>query len=239
MAPPAARRHLSGMLFSSLLATTLRIPLGYSVASFGPRPSELLELYDIEACPYCRKVREALTMLDLDAIIRPSPKAGARFRPQAIALGGKHQFPLLVDRAAGVTLYESDAIVVHLYRTYGDGAAPLFLRSGVIGDAFSGAASVARLPRGRTARPSRGAASLLHLWSFESSPYSRRVRERLTELELPYVLHNVGKGSPRRDAFVARSGKMQVPYLEDPNTGVAMFESTDIVAYLSATYGDG
>ena len=84
MARVASRHHLSNMLFSSLLATTLRIPLGYKVASFGARPTELLELYDIEACPYCRKVREALTMLDLDVIIRPSPKSGERFRPEAI-----------------------------------------------------------------------------------------------------------------------------------------------------------
>jgi hypothetical protein len=37
--------------------------------------------------------------------------------------------------------------------------------------------------------------------------------------ELPYLLHNVAKGSPSREGFVRRSGKMQVPYLVDPNTG--------------------
>lgn len=30
--------------------------------------------------------------------------------------------------------------------------------------------------------------------------------------------------------------KKQVPYLEDPNTGVAMFESAEIVEYLKQTY---
>jgi glutathione S-transferase len=30
---------------------------------------------------------------------------------------------------------------------------------------------------------------------------------------------------------------MMVPYLADPNTGVEMFESADIVAYLDRTYG--
>ena len=29
---------------------------------------------------------------------------------------------------------------------------------------------------------------------------------------------------------------MQVPYLVDPNSGVEMFESADIVAYLEAHY---
>jgi glutathione S-transferase len=47
----------------------------------------------------------------------------------------------------------------------------------------------------------------------------------------------VGKGSPRREAFVERSGKMMVPYLADPNTAVEMFESEDIVTYLDETYG--
>ena len=30
---------------------------------------------------------------------------------------------------------------------------------------------------------------------------------------------------------------IQVPYIEDPNTGVAMFESSAIVKYLDETYG--
>jgi glutathione S-transferase len=51
------------------------------------------------------------------------------------------------------------------------------------------------------------------------------------------VLHNVGKGSPSRAAFIERAGKMQVPYLADPNTGIEMFESADINTYLDDTYG--
>ena len=50
------------------------------------------------------------------------------------------------------------------------------------------------------------------------------------------MLHNVARGSPQREAFVARSGKMMVPYLADPNTGREMFESADIVKYLNDTY---
>jgi glutathione S-transferase len=65
------------------------------------------------------------------------------------------------------------------------------------------------------------------------------VRETLTNLELPYLLHNVAKGSSKRDAFVALAGKMMVPHLVDPNTGIAMFESADITAYLERTYGAG
>lgn len=32
------------------------------------------------------------------------------------------------------------------------------------------------------------------------------------------------------------SSLLQVPYLEDPNTGAAMFESHDIVEYVRKTY---
>ena len=31
-------------------------------------------------------------------------------------------------------------------------------------------------------------------------------------------------------------GTFQVPYLEDPNTGVAMFESAEIIKYLGSRY---
>jgi glutathione S-transferase len=74
------------------------------------------------------------------------------------------------------------------------------------------------------------------LYGFEASPFCRLVREALCELELPYLLHNVAKGSPKREAFVSRSGKMQVPYLIDRNRGVEMFESAEILDYLDATY---
>ena len=63
-----------------------------------------------------------------------------------------------------------------------------------------------------------------------------RAREALSELELPHRLHNVPRRSPDRDAYVSVSGKMQVPYLLDPNTGEQMFESADIRRYLYETY---
>lgn len=223
-------------IVTSAAASAVRFPLGHRVGAIGPRPAKVLELYEFEACPYCRKVREALTMLDLEVMIRPCPLRGTRFRPEAIARGGKSQFPLLIDPNLERVLYESDDIVRHLYATYGSGQPPLALRLGVVGTAFSGMASALRGGAGRAAKPSRAPAQPLQLWSFEASPYCRRVRESLSQLELPYLLHNLGRGSEGRPGFLARTGKMMVPYLEDPNTGVAMFESRDIVAYLDQTY---
>ena len=60
-------------------------------------------------------------------------------------------------------------------------------------------------------------------------------RGRLDERDRA-VLHNVPRGSPDRPGFIQRSGKMQIPFLIDPNTGVSMFESRDIVDYLNQTY---
>jgi len=44
-------------------------------------------------------------------------------------------------------------------------------------------------------------------------------------------------GTIRHRAWLAEhTGRVQLPYLIDPNTGTAMYESADIVAYLDATY---
>jgi glutathione S-transferase len=194
-------------------------------------------LYEFESCPFCRKVREALTVLDLEAEVRPCPKGGTRFRPEVIARGGKAQFPYLVDPNSGEEMYESDAIVRHLFDAYGDGPPPGALL-GPLAALSGGIASGLRFGAGTRAEPSRAPALPLELWSFEASPYCRLVREKLCTLELPYRLHNVGKGSPSRGAFALRSGKLQVPYLADPNSGAELFESDAIVAYLERSYAE-
>ena len=48
----------------------------------------------------------------------------SRFRPEVARLGGKQQFPFFVDEGARVTLQSSDAIVKHLFDTYGEHATP-------------------------------------------------------------------------------------------------------------------
>lgn len=221
----------------ALLASAARWGGGLYGTRGGARPVQPLELYDIEGCPYCRRVREALTELDLPVMIFPCPKGGVRFRPKAEALGRKAQFPLLVDPNTGAQLYESRDIVRYLSEHYGDGAVPLIQRLGPVDLATSAQASAFRAGKGVRARPSRAPEAPLELYSFEASPFCRVVRERLCELELPYLLHNVGKRSPSRAAFIARSGRMMVPYLADPNTQQEMFESADILEYLDGHYG--
>lgn len=244
-------------VITAMGASTARLGVGI-FASRKPtqQPARLLELYEFEACPFCRKVRDALTALDLEAMIYPCPKGGSRFRPQVVELGGKQQFPFLVDPNADVRLYESDDIVMHLFTKYG-GRKPAPLLTGRLATGSSMAASAFRPRRGLRARPSRPPAKPLELYSFEASPFARLVREALCELEIPYHLRSVGKGGhvdwlppalrPRvapdappttanRRAFVERAGRVQVPYLVDPNEDVALFESAEICRYLDETY---
>jgi len=221
---------------SSLAATLSRFGSGVSVGTLGARPEKTLRLYEFEACPFCRKVREALSILDLDADVFPCPKRAPRFRPEVSRRGGKAQFPFLVDPNTGIELYESDAIVRYLFARYGDGKVPLSLSLGPLTDLSAQLASAWRPMSGAFYERARAPDKPLELWSFEASPFCRLAREKLCALELPYRLHNVAKGSPKRDAFVARSGKMMVPYLVDPNTNKELFESADIVRYLHETY---
>jgi glutathione S-transferase len=241
---------------SSTLASTLRFWRGTNARGSVRQPVRPLQLYEFEACPFCRLVREALTELDLDALIYPSPHGGRRFRPKVAQLGGKQQFPFLVDLNAGESMYESGDIIAYLYRTYGGRPAPTRLLR-TLDVTSSVLASVPRLRAGSHARPSKAPKRPLELFSFESSPYSRRVRELLCELELPYLLRSTGKarwqdlGPPilraklfpdlpvvgrTRPELLQRAGKVQVPYLVDPNTGIEMFESQAIREYLLDTY---
>lgn len=241
---------------ASILTSTARGWRGTNASSRSRQPEQPLELYEYEDCPYCRLVRETLTELDLDALIYPCPKGGSRFRGVVKQLGGKHQFPFLVDPNTGTQLYESADIINYLWRTYRGRPAPKSLRALQV--AASSLASGLRWPRGIKARPSKAPAQPLELYSFESSPYSRPVREMLCELELPYLLRNTGKAewqqygppSVRTKFFMDRpikgrnrqrlfelTGRQQVPYLIDANSGTAMFESADIRRYLLETYG--
>jgi glutathione S-transferase len=232
---PPARRWA---ILLSFLASTLRLAAGTFArrSKLGPRPQKALVLWDFERCPWSRTVRETLSELDLDAEVRPCPKGGNRFRSELEGRG----VPQLEDRNSGERVVGSREVIRHLHKRYGHGRPntlllfkPVVVATGIGIRLLTGG-------RGAHARPSRAPAQPLELWSFEASPFCRMVRELLSEMELPYLVHNVAKGSPKRRAFIERTGqgRMQVPWLEDPNTGIRMHESWAIEQYLRATYGD-
>lgn len=145
-----------------------------------------------------------------------------------------------MDPNRDVMMYESEDIIDYLADTYGPGRFRFARLVSPLNTLGSGLASALR-PRGIYVRQGlekrSGPDQLVELYNFEASPFCRKVREVLCELNLDSLVHNVGKRSDRRSDLVKRGGKMQVPYLVDPNTGTQMYESDDIVRYLDQEYG--
>jgi glutathione S-transferase len=249
---------MAGNIGTSVVSTLLRASNGIRSTPAEVKPEQALRLYDIENCPYCRLVREVLTELDLDAEIYPCPKQGERFRPEVVERGGMAQFPYLVDRNTGVELYESLDIIDYLYATYARRPLPARWRLGQLQTLGSMLASAPRVSHGIRARPGELPEWMLELYSFESSPYARVVRELLCEMEIPYLLRNCGRTRlaewllpavrermdvipdselHNRQVLQESEGKVSIPYLFDPNTGQGLFESADICDYLWERYG--
>lgn len=240
---------------------------GANGTPFPNQPEKALKLYEFEGSPFCRRVREVMTLLNLDYEVYPCPKGGTKYRKEIKEIGGKVQFPFLIDENTDEKLYESQDIINHLFKNYGkSGKTPKkyahYPKYPVI--AFAG--TVINGARGvwidKNIINREAPKQLLELWGFEASPYTRVVRGVLTELEIPFIFHNVAKerwqdqgpavlrlkpgkyiplAGGKRESVVPVMGRakndIQVPYLVDPNTGAQLFESEAIVNYLQQKYG--
>ena len=240
---------------------------GANGTPFPKQPEKALKLFEFEGSPFCRRVREVLTTLNLDYEVYPCPKGARKYRQIVQKLGGKQQFPFFVDENTGEHLYESQTIVQYLFEHYSNSGQtpkkyahyPKLPYAAFAGTLINGARGVwVNKKIIDRAAPEQ----LLELWGFEASPYTRVVRAVLTELELPFIFHNVakerwqdqglailrlkpGKYTPlaggKREQVVRVMNRakhdIQVPYLVDPNTGIKLFESEDIVKYLNLRYG--
>ncbi len=244
-------------ILASTLASSVRGWRGTTGSKKVVQPPAPIVLYDRENCVDCRLAREALSELNLDALIVPCPQGSNRHVRQLEAVSGQTQIPFLTDQNTGRKVGGAAAIIDYLFAQYRGKPAPRQIRPVGLNRLASRLASGLRLNAGAQARPSRAVEQPLTLYSFESSPYARVVRERLCELELPYYLINLSKQqwadmgpakfrfapgpykplpNTKREAFFKEHGDVQVPYLVDPNTGKALFESRDILAYLDTTY---
>ncbi|KAG2334596.1 hypothetical protein Bca52824_005776 [Brassica carinata] len=208
-------------------------------SKLGPRPEKPIEIYEFEGyvCICSRlQVREMVTVLDLDILYFPCPRGSPNFRPMVNQMGGKQQFPYMVDPNTGVSMYESDGIIKYLSEKYGDGTVPLSLSLGPLTAITAAFATLGRLGKGNLYTPAKLPPKPLVFWAYEGSPFCKLVREVLVELELPHIQRSCARGSPKRQELLMKAGHFQVPYLEDPNTGVNMFESAEIIEYLKQTY---
>ncbi|KAJ1631429.1 hypothetical protein T492DRAFT_996082 [Pavlovales sp. CCMP2436] len=134
------------------------------------RLARVITLYEYEASPYCKRVREAVCALGLSVRIKPCPRTtllregevGTRWRAEARALTPPEQplrFPLLHDEPAlgssgePAIVPESLACVAHLWTHYGDSGAGLAEVQGWVERVRSRAERVRPfVPGGRTTR---------------------------------------------------------------------------------------
>ena len=257
-ATPASTRLISGVLTSGWKVSLENGPVPdgeYSFGSFGgrylkessdtesfKRPEKPLKLYEFEGCPFCRKVREAVVWLDLDPIVYPCPQGGKRYREFVKETGGKAQFPYLIDENTGVKMYESDDIIEYLYENYGPGKdkVPSLLSRSPVVTVAAGLGMLGRMGKGSKldakSKANEKELEPIVFYGYETSPFCKIVRERLVELEIPHQIKSTGRGSYKRKELLKKRGTFQVPYIEDPNTKKAMFESKDILDYLNREY---
>lgn len=182
------------------------------------------------------RVREAVNILDLDVVFYPCPRGGPTYRTKVLTTGGKAQFPYMVDPNTKTSMYESDDIIEYLSTKYGSGQVPWTLTKGLATTLSASIAMVFRLGKGSKFVEAKAPKKPLILWGYEASPFTKIVREVLCDLEIPHMFKPCTRGSGNRDALVAKIGFFQAPFIEDPNTGVAMLDSADIIEYLKKTY---
>jgi glutathione S-transferase len=219
----------------SMAASAVRGWSGSSIVRLGARPARPLVLFEKEPCPFSRLVREALSMLDLDAEMHPCPRGELAHRAELVSRGGQEQIPFLIDPNTGEQLYEATHIVGYLFERYGDGRVPRALVSPA-GRRRSKLASRIRGHAGDSKRPARRPERPLELYGYEAGPHTRLVREQLSTFALPWVSRTRAHGSPRRATLVSEIGHRRFPALRDPNTGRTVVESDLIRAYLTVTY---
>ncbi|KAF2817104.1 glutathione S-transferase [Mytilinidion resinicola] len=74
------------------------------------------------------------------------------------------------------------------------------------------------------------------LYSHPSGPNPWKVAIILEELAILYETSWVAKEDVKKEPFVLKNPNGRVPAIEDPNTGVTLFESGAIIQYLIDTY---
>lgn len=196
-------------------------------------------IYEFEGCPFCRKVREAVSILSLEVEYRPCPKDGDLFRKEIKQkFGAQATFPFLLDLNNGVKMFESDDIIAYLFQAYGDGSVPWTLSRGSLYTTVSaGFSMLSRFWKGSQMLWSKPPTKPLILWAYEGSPFCKVVREVLCQLQIEHLQISCPRGSPNRQRLFEKTGRFQVPYLEDPNSGASLFESAAIIEYIQKLYG--
>lgn len=80
---------------------------------------------------------------------------------------------------------------------------------------------------------------MLTLYVKPYCPYCARVIAVNGAIKAPLVYKDITADAAVRAELLEKGGKSQVPYLDDTDRGVSMYESGDIIDYLQTHYGNG
>ena len=80
---------------------------------------------------------------------------------------------------------------------------------------------------------------MLNLYYRPTCPYCLRVLAANETIKAPLALLDVQADTGARATLMDKGGKTQVPFLEDTDRGISMYESDDIIEYLREQYGNG
>ena len=186
---------------------------------------------------FSKRVREALSMLDLTVEYRPCPNARYGFSDElSTRTLGSRTVPFLVDPGNSMgklgSLGESGKIVEYLFDYFGPGieAIPASLKDKIGSNTNAGGKLITNLKTDNMRKKP------IEIWGFEGSAAVRPVRETLCGLALAHKMNHCAKGSVNIKKLTDKAGKFDLPYIEDPNTNTKLFGSADIVKYLTSTY---
>jgi glutathione S-transferase len=74
------------------------------------------------------------------------------------------------------------------------------------------------------------------LWGHDSGPNAWKVAMILEELNVPYTHKIIEFPDMKKEAYESINPNGRVPAIEDPNTGITLWESGPIIEYLVETY---
>ncbi|XP_022641589.1 uncharacterized protein LOC106772620 isoform X2 [Vigna radiata var. radiata] len=184
-------------------------------SKLGPRPEKYIEIYEFERL---EKLLLFWTLMLFSILVQ-----------EMVQISVQRFFRWVVNCNSPTWLIQTQVFQC-------DGNVPLSLSLGFLTTLTAGLGMLSRIGKGTTYTPAKFPPKPLKLWAYEVSPFCKIVREVLVELELPHLLVSCARGSPKRHILYQKTGHFQIPYLEDPNTGIEMFESAEIIEYLRATY---
>jgi len=80
---------------------------------------------------------------------------------------------------------------------------------------------------------------MVYLYYKPSCPFCQRVLTANESIGAPLALRDISANEVFRMELITLGGKQQVPFLVDEKRGVRMYESVDIIEYLTTHYAKG